>query len=96
MLEICEEPAVRADVDAACEKWARAAEAWEAITWAIAHDPSVGYSITESGKVRVLESAGARSIQLPTVWMLYSYSDALVTVHEVRFTDATYFQIARA
>jgi hypothetical protein len=59
--DVREEPAVEKAVNAAYLRWARAEEAWEAVTWAIAHDPyGAGPPLTESGKTTQLVFDGAR------------------------------------
>lgn len=96
MIGFVEQPAAKAALDEACLKWPRAWDAWEAVTWAIAHDLEKGEPITESGAVRVLESAGARSIGLPTVWVLYEIAHERVIVYEAKFSDAAYAQAGHA
>jgi hypothetical protein len=75
--------------DHAITRWARADDAWQGITWTIARDP-IGESIplNESGTLRVLTSEGARSIDLPTLTVIYEYDDHYVTIKDARFTDA--------
>lgn len=67
MLTIVEEPRVSVVIDAAKQRWSRAKDAWETITWTLAHDPEVGKPLTESGRTRTFTIDGARSISLPTV-----------------------------
>jgi hypothetical protein len=63
--------------------------------WAIARDPQVGAAISEGGAVRVVESLGARSITLPTVWLLYRVEQFSITVHEVRFSESIHERAGR-
>jgi len=39
--------------------------------WVIAHDPTFGRAVTESGRTRLLVFDGARSIDMPTVRVTY-------------------------
>lgn len=96
MHTVVEEPAVKDAVDAACARWARAGEAWEAIVWALARDPKVGLAVTESGNVRALVSDGARSIGLPTVRVLYEISRSAIVIHEAEFRESAHVQAGRA
>lgn len=95
MLAVREEPGVQDAVDAARLHWPRAQDAWDIIVWTIARDPGAGTAIVESGRTRVLESVGARSIGLPSVWLLYGVEPTIITVYEVRFTDATIWLAGR-
>jgi len=91
-----EETAVQDACDAACMRWTRADDAWQAVTWAILHDVNAGAPINEGGMLRALELDGARSNDTPTVWVLYGVQPTLVTVYEARFTEASLWQIGRA
>lgn len=42
MRSIREEPDVQRAVDEACDRWERAQEAWDALTWVLARDPTIG------------------------------------------------------
>jgi hypothetical protein len=73
-------------------------EAWEAATWTIAHDERAGFPVTESGRTRSHTYEGARSIDMPTVTLLYEIpendSHPLI-IHDALFTDARYGQVGR-
>lgn len=96
MIDVREEPGVQADVDAACRKWPRAQDAWDTVVWTIARDPGKGTPVTESGLTRVLDSPGARSIGMPSVWALYVVEPNLATICAIRFTEAPYTQAGHA
>lgn len=91
-----------AEADAALEearaRWDDGADAvWEAITWAIVRELTIGTAISESGRLRVYTVHGARSIGWPTVTVLYEIeSDGLFTIKEARFEQAKAFQAGRA
>src|SRR5690349_16400151 len=85
VLTIREENAAQKALDAALERWDRARDAWEAITWVLARDPEVGEPVTESGTVRAYTIEGARSIGLPTITLLYEISIFQLIVHDARF-----------
>lgn len=96
MLTIVEEPRVSVVIDAAKQRWSRAKDAWETITWTLAHDPEVGKPLTESGLTRSFTIDGARSIGLPTVTVLYAVSRFELTIHDAKFEDAKFAQAGRA
>ncbi len=67
MLDLREEPGVQQAIHHACARWSRAENAWEAVTWAICTDPTIGFALNERGCTRLVESTGARSIELPSM-----------------------------
>lgn len=95
MRTIREEEAAKSTLDAAAERWARAIDAWEAATWTLARDPEAGEPVTESGKTRAYTIDGARSIDMPTLTLLYEIQPQYIIIHEARFTDAKYGQAGR-
>jgi len=96
MHSVIEESAVSKAVDDAHEKWARAKDAWNAVTWALARDPEVGDPVTESGKTRSFVLDGARSIGLPTVRVVYEIEPPYVVIHDAVFEDSKYGQTGHA
>jgi hypothetical protein len=71
-------------------------DAWDAATWTIAHDPQAGDAVTESGKTRAYSYEGARSIDMPSVTLLYEIAQGdLIIVHDALFTDSKYGQAGR-
>ena len=58
MRTIREEVAAQRAVDAACERWAGADEAWSVVTWVLARDPTVGRPLREGGNVRTSPCKG--------------------------------------
>jgi hypothetical protein len=96
VLTIVEEPRVSVAIDDAKQRWSRARDAWETITWTLAHDPQVGKPVTESGLTRSFTIDGARSIDMPTVTVLYAISRFELTIHDALFEDAKYAQAGRA
>ena len=97
MLDVREEPAVEKAVDAAYRRWARADEAWEAVTWAIARDPyGAGPPLTESGKTRQLVFEGARSIGMPSIRIVYVVEPTCVIIHEASFEEASHMHAGHA
>ena len=80
---------VQRAVDDACDRWARAGEAWDVLTWALARDAVfLGTPVDEGGLRRAVVLEGARSIGLPTLAALYRIGARQVLVERVRFTDA--------
>lgn len=96
MLEIVEEPRVTEALHEAEARWARARDQWEAVTWAVARDPEFGSPLTESGRTRLAVIHGARSIDLPTIELVYEIAPPWIVAHSVSFSDATAMQAGRA
>ncbi len=82
-------PAAQA-ADEAEARWARATDAWDAIKWTLARDPEdvASWALNESGTLRALTIEGARSIELPTVTVVYDFNLQHVTIREALFADA--------
>jgi hypothetical protein len=95
--DLFDEPAVSDAVDSAILRWSRAHDAWEAITWSIARDPDDGsVALSEDGRTRLMVSEGARSIDWPTIAVVYRYDGIDVTFLDARFSDAKSPQSGRA
>lgn len=90
MLGVREQATVAEAVDDACEKWERARDAWDSITWSLARDPTVGAALNEAGTVRSLIFEGARSIKMPTVEVIYVHDRTTVTIVEATFHDSAH------
>ena len=54
MRSVVEFAEVMAEVDDAKERWRRTEDAWEAICWVLARDPTCGHPLTEGGRLRSL------------------------------------------
>ena len=96
MWTVVEQPSVATAVDQALQKWSRAQDAWDAVTWVLARDPEFGTALTESGKTRSLTLEGARAIGLPNVTVVYELRNGQVIVHDVQFGEGTYARAGRA
>jgi hypothetical protein len=90
-----EEDAAARSLNAALERWSRAMDAWEAATWTIAHDPRAGDPVTESGKTRAYSFEGARSIDMPSLTLLYEIADDYIIVHDALFANSRHGQAGR-
>ena len=77
-----------AQVDAACQQWSRAEDAWAAVTWVLAHDPSVGLPLVEGGQLRALVYDGSFAHEMPAIYVLYEIADQEIVVREAHFRDA--------
>jgi hypothetical protein len=96
MRPIREEISVQDAVDDACERWARAEDAWEAIKWALARDPYIGTPLTEGGMVRSFTLEGLWAWEMPTITVVYEIDLHVISVHSVLFEDAATGPIGRA
>ena len=84
---VVEESWVTSEVDSAADKFERGEEAFEAIKWAIAHDPENGIPLNGAGLFAWFIQ-GARSIDLPTVAVVYTVTEYDITIKAVRFAEA--------
>ena len=96
MFSVIEDSQVSRALDDAKENWTRSNDAWEAITWILARDPNCGIPITESGKTRAFTLDGARSIDMPTVTVLYEITPLGVVMRDAKFETAKFAQAGRA
>jgi hypothetical protein len=88
LLDICEDDVVKRDVDDARERWNRAQDAWDALTWVLAHDPKAGRAENESGTIRSITYDGARSIDMPTILAIYEITADKLIIRWTEFTNA--------
>ena len=96
MRSVVESPEAQDAADEAFEVWARAEEAWDAIKWALARDPTVGEPLAEGGSVRVLTFEGAFAYDMPTIVVLYEYDEQRVVIKAAKFEVPRSGQIGRA
>jgi hypothetical protein len=96
MRTVIEQSGVSHALDGARERWKRAQDAWDTVLWIIARDPDTGKPLTESGATRSFTLDGARSIDLPTVTVLYEIRLFDVLVHDAKFSDAKFAMAGRA
>lgn len=69
-------------------KWERAAHAWEALTWSLAHEPEdEAVALNEAGTLWQLTVEGARSIGWPTISVVYSFDRNYVTIRDALFSE---------
>jgi hypothetical protein len=66
------------------------------VTWALARDPTVGEPLSESGKARAFTFHGARSIDMPTITVLYEIQPTLIIIYNARFEEVQAFQAGTA
>lgn len=96
MLTVFEDFAVQEELDKAKERWSRTDEAWLAITWALARDPTIGEPLTERGHLRAFVYVGAYSYDMPTITVLYDYDRNAINIRSARFENATAGQVGWA
>lgn len=83
-------------LDEARLHWIGADDVWEAITWVISHDPTVGTALSESGHVRSYTIHGAVSVGWPTLTIIYTIDDGTLTITDANFQDAKAFPAGHA
>jgi hypothetical protein len=96
MKGIFEDPPVQVARDEAALKWARADDAWEAITWTVSRDEACGSSLNDTGTIRGYIWDGARSADLPSVEIIYEIQATDIVIRDARFYDAPFYQHGRA
>ena len=96
-MHLIEDPEAQLALDEAVECWAGTQVAWEAITWAVVHDTELGKPLTDDGMIRAFTYDGARSIQQPTITVVYEIiGKRQVVIRRARFTEAKYGQSGTA
>jgi hypothetical protein len=94
---VVEQSRVSRVLDDAKDRWQRVQDAWDTALWVLARDPEgAGMAVTESGATRSFTLDGARSIELPTVTVLYEIRLFEVVIHDALFADAKFAQAGRA
>ena len=96
MFSVIEDSQVSRAIDDAKEKWTRTDDAWDAVVWILAREPNCGIPVTESGKTRAFTIDGARSIDMPTVTVLYELTPLGVVIRDAKFETAIFAQAGRA
>jgi hypothetical protein len=96
VLGLVEEREVTLAVARAVAKWSRAGEAWEAITWILCRDHEIGRAMTESGVTRAYTLPGARSIDWPTITVVYVIEAERIRIIDARFEEAQAAGVGRA
>ena len=89
MRAVVESQHVMAAVDDASERWTRADDAWQAVTWALSKDPTVGLPLAEGGHMRSLVFDGSRAHDMPTIDVVYEITTEQIVIHEARFREAS-------
>lgn len=95
-MHVIEERSAEAALNAAMSKWTGTQTAWEAATWAVLHDTSLGYPLHESGRVRAFTFPGARSTKMPDITIVYEVQGDAVVIHDALFKESAYGQSGRA
>jgi hypothetical protein len=83
---VIEDSLVSLAVDDAKLRWSD--DAWDTVVWVLGRDPTLGIPITESGNSRSFTVEGARSIDLPTITVVYELTPTAVVVRDAKFEDA--------
>ena len=91
MRDLREEDRVRLAVDEAEDRWERAFDVWQSVTWTIMMDPTCGRAVNATGTVRDYVWHGARSNGMPSVEVIYTIeNDDLIVIEWAEFKDAPY------
>lgn len=85
-----EEPRVSEALHDACIKWSRTDEAWEAVTWALMRDPTNGQPLVEGGDLRLTIWAGAKSIGMPDIRIIYRITETAIEILDAEFAESAY------
>jgi hypothetical protein len=76
-------------VESACDKWAGAEIAWNAIEWVLGHDHLAGPALVEGGNLRAFIYQGAISIKQPDIAVIYSVEVDEIVIKAVKFKNAS-------
>ena len=69
------------DMDRAIKEFARGEMAYNALEWALAHDPQIGTH--RKGRFWIYSQSGDKTVRKPDLTVLYSFTDDEVTLHAV-------------
>ena len=89
MRNVVESNEVMADVDDATKRWSRFDDAWSAVHWVLAKDPTVGTPLSEGGHVRAFVFAGSWAHDMPNIDVVYEVTDTQIIIQKMRCRDAT-------
>lgn len=68
--------------------WGDTDRAWQAIEWCLVRASDVGPALNESGNLRALFYAGARSIDQPDIEIIYEVQLHAIVIHSAVFSNA--------
>lgn len=91
-MHLIEEDDARRAYGAACLKWKNADRAWDTITYVVLHDQYAGTPLSESGGIRALSLEGARSIDMPTLTIVYERRGDTTIIHNAVFKNASSYK----
>ena len=74
--------------DDANARWLGAKQAWEAVLQVLMYDPTFGTNINEAGTLRTFTFQGAKSLDMPTVQVLYQDNNPYVEVLDLKYSEA--------
>jgi hypothetical protein len=94
-LHLVEDPPAQQALDEALEKWTGAGVAWEAATWVVLRDPGIGVPLFEGGNIRSFTYEGARSIDQPTITLIYEKVGHETIIRAAKFSEAKYGNAGR-
>lgn len=55
--------------------------------WLLARDPTIGVPLSEQGRLRVFTLEGRYIYQIPTIVVIYDYTNDVITIQSARFTE---------
>ena len=87
-MHLVEDAEAQQALDAAVDEWSGALVAWEAATWVVLRDPGIGDPLGETGRIRVFTYEGARSIDQPTITLIYEKVGETTFIRAARFVKA--------
>lgn len=85
MKSVIYDPGADATADAARLLFLRAGDAIQTVEWSLARDPQVGQPLVPGGSLLMAVFAGAKSIGLPTIEVLYRDLPNSVIIEEMEF-----------
>lgn len=77
-------------------RWKGTVAAWEIVTWVVLRDPGVGIPLTEDGAIGSFTYQGAKSIEQPTITVVYETTRMETTIRSALFTEPKFGQVGRS
>lgn len=75
-----------AAADTAKVLYPRLGDAVEAIEWAVVRDPTMGWSLLEGSRLRLVIFEGAKSVGMPTIEVIFEETPTAVVIHDMVFS----------
>ncbi len=87
LLNLIEEPGITAALTSAADKFPRTWDAWQALTWVLARNPTIGFLLNDvPPPPRYLYKQAAMTAGVQTMTVVYSFNNSAITIQLLRLT----------